>query len=73
MKGKIPMPKDLSTAVQNEVARLREMIATAEALLPNGCANFVFYYLAIAEAERAVREQDAAALVKILPELREME
>ena len=64
---------DLITAVQEEVARLREMIATVKALAPNGRVNFFFYDMAIKEAERAIREQDAIALVRILPELKEME
>lgn len=64
---------DISSEVQIEVARLRETIATTKALIPNGRANFIFYDLAIAEAERAVREQDTVALCRILPELREME
>jgi hypothetical protein len=59
--------------VQKEVARLRDMIATTKALMPGGNVNFIFYDLAIAEAERAVREQDTIALIKILPELREMQ
>lgn len=63
---------DISSEVQKEVARIREMIAETKALLPNGTANFIIYEMTIAEAERAVREQDAAALVKMLPELRGM-
>jgi hypothetical protein len=64
---------DISSAVQKEVARLRDMIATTNALIPNGSASFIFYEMAIAEAERAVREQDAVALIKILSELRDMQ
>ena len=64
---------DISSAVQKEVARLRETIATTKALLPNSRANFIFYDMAITEAERAVREQDTVALVKILPGLQSME
>ncbi|MFU8773574.1 MAG: hypothetical protein ACNA8H_14300 [Anaerolineales bacterium] len=62
----------LPEEVQKEVARLREMIAETKALLPNNQANFIFYEVAIAEAERAIREQDAVALIRILPELQQM-
>lgn len=64
---------DLSSEVQKEVARLRETIATTKALLPDGRVNWFFYETAIAEAERAVREQDTVALVRIRAVLREME
>ena len=64
---------DISSEVQKEVARLRETIATTNALLPGAQANWVVYDMAIAAAERAVREQDAPALVRILPVLQEME
>jgi len=64
------MAQDISTEVQKEVARLRDMIATSQKMLPNSNVSFIFYYLAIVEAERAVREQDAVALIKILPVLR---
>ena len=67
------MSKDLPSEIQKEVARLRETVAITKALLPNYKANFVFYDLAIAEAERAVREQDTVTMVTILPRLREME
>ena len=63
----------ITSEVQKEVARLRETIATTKALIPNGQANFIIYELAISAAEKAVREQDAVALSRILPELREME
>lgn len=64
---------DLSSQVQSEVARLRETMAMTKALLPNGNINWFFYEVAIAEAEKAVREQDAVALIRILPQLQEME
>ena len=64
---------DISSEVQKEVARLRETIATTKALLPDGKINWFFYDVAISEAERAVREQDTVALLRILPELKEME
>lgn len=67
------MAQDISSAVQNEVGRIREMIATTKALLPNGNVNFSFYELTLAEADRAIREQDAVALVRILPELKAMQ
>ena len=63
---------DISSEVQKEVARIREMISETKALLPNGNVNFIIYEMTIAEAERAVREQDAVALVKMLPELQGM-
>ena len=62
----------LPEEVQKEVARLRNMITETKELLPNNQANFIFYDIAIAEAERAVREQDVVALVRILPELQKM-
>lgn len=65
--------EDTSTAVQKEVARLRDMITTTKALIPGGNVNFIFYEIVIEEAERAIREQDAVDLVKILPQLREMQ
>ena len=68
------MTKDLPTLVQEEVARLRGTIAETKALFPGGNqVNFFFYNMAIAEAERAVREQDVVAMVNMLSELREME
>ena len=63
---------DISNAVQGEVVRLREMIAFTKAKFPTGKVNFIAYDMIIAEAERAVREQDAVALCRILPELKEM-
>jgi hypothetical protein len=59
--------------VQKEIARIREMIATTRALMPDRQVNFIFYDMVIEKAERAVREQDAVTLCRILPELREME
>lgn len=68
------MEQDISSAVQSEISRIREMITTTKELLPNVRINFGFFYeMILAEAERAVREQDAVALVKILPELRDMQ
>lgn len=64
---------DISSAVQGEVKRIREIISTTKALLPNGRVNFFFYDLTLAEAERAIREQDVVALCRILPELQEMQ
>jgi hypothetical protein len=63
---------NLSEEVQNEVKRIREMIAETKALLPHTKMNWFIYDGVLSEAERAVREQDAVALVRILPELREM-
>jgi len=65
--------QNISSAVQNEVERIRKMITETKALLPNGNVNFSFYELTLAEADRAVREQDAVALVRILPELKAMQ
>lgn len=56
--------------VQKEVARIRDMITTTKALLPNGRGNFVVYDTVIALAEKAIREQDTVTLVAMLPELR---
>jgi len=64
---------DISQEVQKEVARIRDTISTTKALLPNGQGNFAIYEIMIAKAEKAVREQDAATLVRLLPELREMQ
>lgn len=64
---------NLPEEIQSHVARLRDTIATTKALLPNNQASFVFYELAIREAERAIREQDTTAMVRLLPQLREME
>ena len=64
---------DISSEVQKEVARIREMIAITRALMPDRQVNFIFYDMVIEKAERAVREQDAVTLCRILPELREME
>ena len=65
--------RSLPKQVQDEVARLRNMIAETKALLPGGNVNWAAYEFAIAAAEKAVREQDAATLARLLPELRSME
>ena len=62
---------DIITEVQKEVSRIRDMISTTKALLPNGQANFVVYEMMLEQAEKAIREQDAVMLVRLLPELRE--
>ena len=64
---------DLPSEIQKEVARLRDTIATTKALLPNGQGYFGFYELYIDAAEKAVREHDTVAMVRLLPELQEME
>ena len=64
---------DISSEVQKEVNRIREMIAKTKALLPNGNVNFYFYELIITEAEKAIREQDVVALIRLLPELKSMQ
>lgn len=64
---------DISSAVQNEVKRIRDMIAETKALLPNGNVNFAFYELTLSEADKAVREQDVVALVRLLPVLQKMQ
>ena len=64
---------DIITEVQAEVTRLRDMISTTKAYFPNRNMNFVIYEFAISEAESAIREQDAVALIRILPELQKME
>jgi len=64
---------DISSEVQKEVNRIREMIAETKALLPNGNVNFYFYELIITEAEKAIREQDVVALIRLLPELKSMQ
>lgn len=65
--------KDLPSAIQAEVARLRKMIAQTKALIPGAAVSWVMYERVIDEAERAVREQDAAAMVRILPKIQAME
>ena len=67
------MNEDISSAVQKEIARIRNMVSTAKFMVPNANVNFAVYEVMIAEAERAVREQDATALVRLLPELQEMQ
>ena len=66
------MSDDISTAVQREVTRIRNMITETKALLPNGNANFIIYEITLAEADRAIREQDVVALVRLLPVLQLM-
>ena len=65
--------KDVSSAVQAEVTRVREMIAETKVLLPKGNVNFAFMEMTLDEADRAVREQDTTALVRLLPELKEID
>jgi hypothetical protein len=64
---------DILTETQKEVARLRDMISTTKALLPNGKGIFVIYEVMIDKAEKAIREHDTTELVKLLPELKEMQ
>lgn len=66
------MEQDIISTVQAEVARLRDMISTTKALT-NGNVNFIMYEMVIEQAEKAVREGDAVALVRMLPELQKME
>lgn len=63
---------DISQEVQKEVTRIRDMISTTKALLPSNQGNFAIYEMMIAQAEKAVRDQDTAALVQLLPKLQEM-
>jgi parvulin-like peptidyl-prolyl isomerase len=65
--------ESLPQAIQNEVARVRETVAETKRLLPDADTNWFFYDTMIAMAERAVREQDTVAMLRILPELQEME
>lgn len=58
--------------VQNEANRIREMIAETKVLLPIGRANFAVYEATLNEADRAVRERDTVALIRVLSELRNM-
>jgi hypothetical protein len=67
------MQAEMAKAIQHEVVRLRETIAETKRLLPDAETNWFFYDTMIALAERAVREQDAVAMLRILPELQEME
>ena len=64
--------KSVIEEVQDEVTRVEEIIATSKALMPNANVNFGMYDIVLNEAKRAIREQDVAALVKILPKLKEM-
>lgn len=63
----------LPEQIQAEIARLKSTIQTTKELLPGVQVNWASYEKMIAEAGRAVREQDTAAMLRILPELREME
>ena len=63
---------DISNAIQNEVTRIRNMISETKTLFPDANINFAIYEMTLASADKAVREQDAVALIKILPELKEM-
>ena len=67
------MGTDLILAVQEEVARLRDMISTAKALLPTSNVNFIAYEIAIGLAEKAIREHDTVSLIRMLPDLQTME
>jgi len=64
---------DISSEVQKQVARIRGMMNTIKVFLPDSNVNFIVYDSVIARAEKAVREQDAVALCRILPILREMD
>lgn len=61
---------DISQETQKEITRIRDMISTTKALLPEGKGNFIIYEILIAKAEKAIREQDTTTLIKILPELK---
>jgi len=63
---------DIINEVQKEVARIKEMIAVSQILL-QGQGKFAVHEILIAEAERAIREQDKTVLVSILPTLREIQ
>lgn len=64
---------DLSAEVQTQVTRIRDLISTTKQLMPDANVNFVVYEMHIEAAEQAVREQDAVALVQLLPILKSME
>ena len=66
------MTKSLPEKIQDHVAELRDTISYAKAACKNVAVNFVMYETLIAEAEKAVREQDTAAMLRLLPELQEM-
>jgi len=63
---------DISSEAQKEVARIRDMISTTKALLPNGNVSWAVYETVLEAAEKAIREQDGVVLVQILLELKEM-
>lgn len=65
--------ENISEAVQKEVARIRGTLAETKMLFPNRSVNFIIYEMVLAQADKAVREQDAAILVKLLPQLKEMQ
>ena len=65
--------KSLPEEIQNEVSRLRAIKAELQRVLPNRSISWIFYDAAISEAERAAREQDAVAMIKILPALKNMQ
>lgn len=64
---------DLLSAVQDEFNRIREMITEVKTLLPKRNVSFYFYELILNEADKAIREHDTVALLRLLPELKAME
>jgi len=60
-------------AVQDEVKRIREMITEVKTLMLQSNVNFYFYELVLTEADKAIREHDTVALLRLLPELKAME
>ena len=64
--------KSLPEQIQDEVARLRAIKSETKRLFPVSRISWVFYDDAISRAEMVVREQDAVAMIKILPELKSM-
>ena len=63
------MTDTLPEKIQNEVARLRSRIEETKRLFPDNYVSFIVYEMLITESERAVREQDTVAMIRLLPEL----
>jgi len=64
---------DIAQEVQEQVARIREMMTETTVMFPNRNINFSIYNIILNRAEKAIREQDAVSLVKLLPELQGMD
>lgn len=66
------MPNNILNEVQDEVTRIRNMIAETNICVPNSNINWCIYILTLKDADRAIREHDTISLIKLLPKLEEM-